>query len=117
MVLGLGSYHGAEPGGRRGGGQSSTHGADVDRVGEKARPPQYMIVDKAFPRLTEYNHRTTSPPSADYNCIAWSAEDIEHWWQPGVYWPSATPRHDYGIGILEQAFLALGFEDCGMDGE
>ena len=67
-----------------------------------------MISNKDFPRLTEQNHRTTSPATPDYNCIAWSARDIEHWWQPGVHWPIATSEADYGIGILEQAFLSLG---------
>jgi len=71
-----------------------------------------MISNKDFPRLTEQNHRITSPVTPDYNCIAWSAGDIEHWWQPGVHWPIATPEDDYGIGILEQAFLSLGFENC-----
>ncbi len=71
-----------------------------------------MISTNDFPRLTEQNHRVTSPSSPDYNCIAWAAGDIEHWWQPGVHWPIATAEYDYGIGILEQSFLSLGFEDC-----
>jgi hypothetical protein len=71
-----------------------------------------MITSESFPRLTERNHRITSPATLDYNCIAWSAGDIEHWWQPGVFWPAATPDDEYGIGILERAFLSLGFEDC-----
>jgi hypothetical protein len=71
-----------------------------------------MTTNKDFPRLTEQNHRITSPPSLDYNCIAWSAGDIEHWWQPGVYWPIAAAGDEYGLGSLEQAFLSLGFEDC-----
>jgi hypothetical protein len=71
-----------------------------------------MIANKDFPHLTKQNHRVTSPATPDYNCIAWSAGDTEHWWQPGVHWPIATPDDDYGIGTLEQAFLSLGFEDC-----
>ena len=71
-----------------------------------------MIASDDFPRLTEQNHRVTSAATPDYNCIAWSAGDVEHWWQPGVHWPIAASDDDYGIGILEQAFLALGFEDC-----
>ena len=65
-----------------------------------------------FPRLTSQNHRPSSPPTADYNCIAWSAVDIEHWWEPGVYWPVESPPDDHGIGTLEQMFLFLGYEDC-----
>ena len=71
-----------------------------------------MILRDDFPRLTDQNHRITSPATPDYTCIAWSVRDVEHWWQPGVHWPIATINDDYGIGILEQAFLSLGFEDC-----
>jgi hypothetical protein len=53
-----------------------------------------MITRQDFPYLTEENHRVTSPSSADYNCVAWSAADTEHWWQPGVYWPVETQPDD-----------------------
>ena len=46
-----------------------------------------MTPDPAFPRLTTSNYRVTSPANGDYNCIAWSAGDTEHWWQPNVFWP------------------------------
>jgi hypothetical protein len=68
-----------------------------------------------FPRLTAANHRLTSPPDVDYNCIAWAAGDAEHWWQPGLHWPAAAPDDDFGIAVLEQAFRELGYEDCGID--
>src|SRR4051794_32435817 len=74
-----------------------------------------MIQGRDFPRLTEHNHRVTSPATAEYNCIAWSAGVTDRWWQPGVYWPVATPEDDFGIGVLEQAFVALGFEGCDDD--
>jgi hypothetical protein len=71
-----------------------------------------MISHPDFPRLTQANHRITSPASTDYNCVAWSAKDTEHWWQPGVYWPVVLPSDEFGLGALEQAFLALGYEVC-----
>jgi hypothetical protein len=71
-----------------------------------------MIVDPGLPRLTAANHRVTSPATPNYNCVAWSAGDAEHWWQPGVYWPVAVPPDEFGIGILAQAFESLGFSDC-----
>ncbi len=74
-----------------------------------------MIDDGAFPRLTPTNHRITSPRSPDYNCIAWSAEDRQHWWQPGVFWPVPAPPNDYGIGVLAQLFLFLKYADCALD--
>jgi hypothetical protein len=74
-----------------------------------------MSDSDAFPRLTPENHRVTSPADLAYNCIAWSAGDTEHWWQPGVFWPVPTDPDDYGLGALEKAFLSLGYTDCGMD--
>jgi hypothetical protein len=71
-----------------------------------------MISRTDFPRLTERNHRVTSPASADYNCIAWSVENTERWWQPGAYWPTGTRPNDYGLGILVEAFRSLGFKEC-----
>jgi hypothetical protein len=66
-----------------------------------------------FPRLTPQNHRVTSPETIDYNCIAWSAGDVDHWWWPGSYWPIETPPGAWGIEVLQQAFTALGYVDCG----
>ena len=73
-----------------------------------------MIASDDFPRLTAENHRTTSSADVDYNCIAWSVSDTQRWYQPGRYWPIPTPPDDYGIGALEQMFLALGYVDCGL---
>lgn len=71
-----------------------------------------MTPSHDFPRLTEHNHRSTSPPASDYNCVAWAANDTEHWWEPGLHWPVSAPPNEFGIGVLEAAFSALGFEDC-----
>lgn len=71
-----------------------------------------MIEFGSFPRLTLSNHRITSPPAFDYNCIAWSAGDTRRWWQPGVYWPVPSRSDDYGAGVLEHLFHSLGFTDC-----
>ncbi len=37
-----------------------------------------MSLYDLFPGLTPENHRVTSPDTTDYNCIAWSAGDVEH---------------------------------------
>jgi hypothetical protein len=71
-----------------------------------------MISRTDFPRLTEHNHRVTSPPTPDYNYSAWAAESTERWWQPGVFWPIEPHPDDYGLEILVQAFVSLGFEQC-----
>jgi hypothetical protein len=68
-----------------------------------------------FPFLTAQNHRVTSPATPEYNCVAWAAGDTEHWWQPGVYWPADLPPSEFGIDALVQAFLALGYQSCGLD--
>ena len=71
-----------------------------------------MLPETSFPRLTPENHRLASPPTLDYNCIAWAAGDTENWWQPGIYWPAAVPTTEYGISVLEEAFRAMGYEPC-----
>jgi hypothetical protein len=71
-----------------------------------------MIVGPDFPRLSAANHRITSEATPNYNCIAWTANDMEHWWQPGIYWPTSTRDDDFGIATLAQAFLVLGYAEC-----
>lgn len=71
-----------------------------------------MISRGAFPGLTDQNHRITSPPTPAYNCIAWSVEDTERWWQPGVYWPIPAVQEDFGLGDFVQALRSIGFEEC-----
>ncbi len=75
-----------------------------------------MIVDPVvFPRLTESNHRVTSPADVKYNCVAWSAGEMGRWWQPGVYWPIEVSRDEVGIGVLVDAFRALGYSEATSD--
>lgn len=74
-----------------------------------------MIGSAEFSRLTSANYRVTSPATTEYNCIAWCSGDTEHWWQPGMFWPGVAPPDDFGIGVLERAFLELRYSDCGMN--
>ena len=75
-----------------------------------------MSWEADFPRLTDRNHRVTSPATVDYNCVAWAAEDADHWWQPGEFWPVPDwPADDCGLGALERAFLDRGYVDCSLD--
>src|SRR5687767_11400380 len=71
-----------------------------------------MIASPDFPRLTAANHRITSPSTPDYNCIAWSVGDTEHWWQPGVFWPIPSPKDGFGIEALTEAMKNQGFTGC-----
>ena len=71
-----------------------------------------MIQSDDFPRLKKDNHRITSPVDLEYNCVAWAVSDAKNWWQPGIYWPVEMANDDFGVGALEQAFLALGYREC-----
>jgi hypothetical protein len=71
-----------------------------------------MIPLDEFPRLTDANHRLTSPESNDYNCIAWAADDIGNWWQPGVYWPIPVDPEETSLSALQAMFTFLGYEPC-----
>ena len=77
-----------------------------------------MSWSEDFPRLTAQNHRITSPASATYNCVAWAADDVERWWQPGTFWlPEDWPKDDFGLGALERVFLELGYQSCDTGAE
>jgi hypothetical protein len=71
-----------------------------------------MIPHELFPRLTRDNHRSVSPLSVGYNCVAWGVGDTKRWWQPGIYCPVEASRDDHGMGALQEAFKALGCKEC-----
>lgn len=74
-----------------------------------------MIPLGSFPRLTVDNHRVTSPPTTAYNCVAWSAGDVNHWWQPGGFWPVDVRADDASVAALIHAFESLGYATCEGD--
>ena len=61
----------------------------------------------------------TSPASAEYNCIAWAAEDTGRFWWPDPmkigYWPPDVVR-EVTLEAFVAAYGTLGYELCG-DGE
>ena len=71
-----------------------------------------MIPPDEFPRLTNANHRLTSPESTDYNCIAWAADDTANWWQPGVYWPLPIDPEETNLSALQAMFMHMGYVLC-----
>ena len=72
-----------------------------------------MIPPGAFPLLLPDNHRVTSPPSRQYNCVAWAAGDSQRWWWPDEqevgHWPADVPRLET-IDAFVLAYRTLGFE-------
>lgn len=67
-----------------------------------------------FPKLTDDNHSPTSPPTDNYNCIAWAYEvSNKRMWPecPDYYWPSNAAGVDE-LRTLIQLFLNAGYEEC-----
>jgi hypothetical protein len=69
-----------------------------------------------FPGLRGTGYEETSPESPNYNCIAWAAADVGHWWQPDpfhiYFWPEGAPRSD-DVDSYVAAFATMGYELCG----
>lgn len=70
-----------------------------------------------FPHLEEDRFEITSLASADYNCIAWAAEDTSRWYQPigDWHWPDGIKK-SLGLDAYTQLYERLGYEPC-EDGE
>lgn len=68
-----------------------------------------------FPRLTDTNHRVTSPQDADYNCVAWAVNDVTaRWWpdtEPEYYWLEGV-RNDDSLASFRELFAQFGYEVC-----
>ncbi len=74
-----------------------------------------MPIENLFPHLRNAGYEITSPPSVEYNCVAWAAQENDRWWWPdrlGIgYWPENTPREET-LEAFAQAFVTLGYEPC-----
>lgn len=72
-------------------------------------------LEALFPHLRGIAYRITSPVSDVYNCIAWAAGDMHHWWWPGdpalTYWPPGVPRQET-LEAIRDAFATLGYVVC-----
>ena len=66
---------------------------------------------RSFPKLRDF--RVTSPPSEDYNCIAWAAGINNDWWwpDPDCTWPPGVLR-EVTLSAFIAVFAALGYEPC-----
>ena len=70
---------------------------------------------RRFPYLATTGFRPTSPPTPEYNCIAWTADEVDVWWWPDpdfmYFWPAQVPRQET-IEAFVQAYQTLGYEKC-----
>jgi hypothetical protein len=76
------------------------------------------FLETLFPGLRTTAYRVTSPPTGDYNCIAWAAGDTSNWWWPindpsdtPRYWPGEVPREETMAAFLA-VFAGLGYTVC-----
>ncbi|WP_202895634.1 DUF7689 domain-containing protein [Iningainema tapete] len=66
------------------------------------------------PNLSPSSYQITSSATPDYNCIAWSAESDDSWWDPtdpDTYWPSEVPR-ELTLNAFIQVYQTLGYMLC-----
>jgi hypothetical protein len=71
-----------------------------------------MTLEDYFPNLKSAGYAVTSPPTGDYNCIAWAAGVTDDWWWPDPLrtsgWPATAPREETVAAFIE-AFRTLGY--------
>lgn len=64
-----------------------------------------------FPKLADTPYAVTSPPTPDYNCIAWAAGEDAYWWWPGKFWPKDVPSKVTRVAFIK-AFGEKGYQLC-----
>jgi hypothetical protein len=76
------------------------------------------LLEDLFPGLRGTAFRVTSPKDPVYNCIAFAADETQHWWWPDPdavrFWPSGiewAETHE----AFEKAFASLGYTTCETD--
>ncbi len=68
-----------------------------------------------FPGLRLFHYQLTSPPTKQYNCIAWAAAKNDKWWWPiRGYWPGQGRRDESPKAFIE-AFARFGYSPCESD--
>lgn len=76
-------------------------------------PPLEDWITALFPNLPASEYLETSEQSCLYNCIAWAAEDVDHWWWPSedAFWP--VDIVDESVRSFADAFrVSRSYEPC-----
>ena len=72
-------------------------------------------IERTFPNLLLTGYQITSPATAEYNCIAWAAEDDTAWWWSDAYglgyWPPQAPRMET-LEAFIAAYGLIGYQPC-----
>ena len=86
----------------------------LDRLGKRKRLHRVMIDYSAFPKLTDTNHRRTSDPASDENCIAHALGARGEWWEPviGRFWPIGPPYYNHRVDSLVRVYERIGYVAC-----
>ncbi|MBI2187273.1 MAG: hypothetical protein HYU37_09160 [Acidobacteria bacterium] len=72
------------------------------------------VLEALFPRLREEGYEIKSEIDPAYNCIAFSLDDNERWWEPfrpDGFWPEGVELNDTLNGFVA-LFQAQGFVVC-----
>lgn len=67
-----------------------------------------------FENLAPGTFQITSPPTPDYNCIAWAVRDTDRWWWPDPddgHWPEGAPV-ERTVDAFIKAFATKEFAQC-----
>lgn len=74
-----------------------------------------LRLQQSFPNLAGTEYHITSPEDRAYNCIAWAAGDMKHFWwpfpPPYAYWPPGAPLVPT-LSAFVAAFATLGYAPC-----
>lgn len=74
-----------------------------------------MIVS-TFPALSKDGYQIQSPPTLQYNCIAWAAGKDDLWWWPEdqSFWPPNIPQNN-SLKAFIAMFSTMGYQVCECD--
>ena len=80
--------------------------------------PDELRLEFFLPGLRGSGYAITSPPTDEYNCIAWAAGIDHDWWEPlrrRSFWPPGAPR-ETTVAATMAALATVGYEPC-SDGD